>query len=131
MFTDVDHKAARTAVHAALVQTQRDTRRSAVTVDLQDHVHGSHLGRTAAPRDTHITLSFEEIEMIVCYEFEEMYVRVGPVLLKQLIGVGIGGYGSAIVSKALCIYSERIWRSTLHDYQYLISGTRQVDDTTM
>jgi hypothetical protein len=76
-------------------------------------------------------MSFEVLHKVVMWELAHTYFWAGDTLLRQLIGLSMGGCCSPVVAQILCIWGEYKWLSSLGADCRYISGVRFMDDVSL
>ena len=114
------------AIEWVLKHVERKSRRSHVTVFYKE-TKKNRLGKSYNS-DTSITISFQLIFIISCFQLKHAYFQLNGKVFLQLLGLPQGGPGSPAFSMIVCIYYEFRFRCSIYDHLSFISFFRYFDD---
>jgi hypothetical protein len=77
------------------------------------------------------SISFEVLHKVVMWELAHTYFWAGDCLLRQRIGLSMGGCCSPALAQILCIWGEHKMLSTLGADRRYIFGVRFMDDVSL
>jgi hypothetical protein len=127
MFTELKHEHIISALTFIIHKTTDHYHCRAVTVSkLGDKK--AWFGRSPN-RQSCTTFSFKTLMQLARFELENTYFKVGTsVILKQNVGLSMGGYLSPPLAMIMAMVAEYKWLCTLGADEKFISGVRYVDD---
>lgn len=124
LFTELTHADVREAL-AEFLQKVKDAGVKYVFVEKRGR--GSQIRQPKDP-GRWTRLSLKQIYDVVCCELEHMFFRCGTVILKQTVGLAMGGYGSPILA---CLVLSMAESKVIRSLQGTLYGARFVDDMTL
>lgn len=130
MYTELRHAAIDSALYQFL-QLVRSRLKS-----LKFHIHKFRKRKKACVGSNpgsklFYSLPFHVLHKYVLWELDNNYFWAGNVLLKQRIGISMGGSCSPVLAQILCTWSEYVWLSSLGVDAKFIRGVRFMDDSML
>lgn len=77
------------------------------------------------------SLPFHVLHKFVLWELDNNVFWAGNVLLKQRVGISMGGSCSPVLAQILCTWCEYTWLSSLGADARFVRGVRFMDDSTL
>lgn len=130
MYTELRHQDVDNALYQflQLVRSRLHT--------LSFHVHKSRKRKNAfvgvnPGSSLFYSMPFRILHKYVLWELDNNFFWAGNVLLKQSIGISMGGSCSPVLAQILCTWCEYTWLSSLGADARFIRGVRFMDDSTL
>jgi hypothetical protein len=82
-------------------------------------------------RASYVTITVQQIMQAVEFSLRHIYGVIGGTLLRQTMGIGMGGSDSPALAQCVCVHGEREWTQSCGRDAGLVYGMRIVDDVNL
>ena len=130
MYTNLSHQSIRRSIQW-LIEVGRDDRRRSIhynTISIHRRKRSDvHFGRNYN-NIAYVTINVTTLLDVVDFDLNQCIFTIGDIISKQVDGIPMGGYLSAIMAIVTCSYSEYQFHSTLGVDVMYIRAIRYMDD---